>query len=94
MGDLATHLTAFTGDCEPDRVVRLLDGQSASSWQRAAYLLDAGGAANTAEAVMKRRPPGDLVHVTVGDGHGDLAATRYRVTDHLLAPLLANVSKA
>lgn len=92
--DLAAHLTAFVDDCEPDRVVRLLDGQSASSWQRAAYLLDAGGATKTAEAVMNRRLPGKLIHVTLGDGHSDLAASRYRVTDHLLAPLLASVSKA
>lgn len=92
--DLAAHLTILAADCDPGRVVELLDGQTASAWQRAAHILDLGGADQTATIVIEQRPAGELVHVTLGDRDRDSVTTRFRVTDHLLAPLVAQVGKA
>jgi hypothetical protein len=54
--DLISHLEELAGDCDPDRLIRLLQQQSGSSWQRAAYLLARGGRRQAATEVL-RRPP-------------------------------------
>ena len=92
--DLVAHLDRFVGDCHPDRIAELLEGQTASSWQRAAYLLDTGSNEPAAAALMERRPTARLVHVTLGDGDRGAHSARYGIVDRLVAPLLDVVGKA
>ena len=92
--DLAAHANGLTGDCDADRVTELLQGQSGNSWQRAAYLLHAGGAEQSATAVLSRRPARKLSHVTIGEGDDGVYEAQFGITDRLLAPLLAQVGKA
>ena len=92
--DLAAHMNALATDCDADRVTALLQGQSGNSWQRAAYLLHAGGAEQSAAAVLSGRPAGKLAHVTMGDGDEGVYNAPFGVTDRLLAPVLAQVGKA
>lgn len=65
--DIAVHLSELADDCETGQLVRLLKGQSASAWQRAAYLLDLGSNADAADDVLHLRPKTRLSHVTTGD---------------------------
>jgi AbiEi antitoxin C-terminal domain len=84
--DLAAHIVDLAGDCEVDRVVNLLEGQRPTAWQRAAYLLDIGGAHDSANSVIERRGPASLSHVTLGSGpEGDHSA-RFNLTDRVVAP--------
>jgi len=92
--DLAAHASGLTGDCDVDRVRDLLDGQSGSSWQRAAYLLHAGGAEESAIEVLSGRPKGKLSHVTMGESDEGVYVAQFGVTDRLFAPLLAQAGKA
>jgi AbiEi antitoxin C-terminal domain len=93
--DLAAHFETFAHDCEPTRVVELIDGQTASAWQRASYLLHTGGNDAGAEHVAGHKSrDARLVHARLGAGAGGVHVARYGVTDTVLAPLLAQVGKA
>jgi AbiEi antitoxin C-terminal domain len=100
--DLVAHLDQFTNDCDADTVCALLDGKTASAWQRAAYLLDVGGNRAAATVVFDSRPHSQLTgqlnrpltHVTLGDGLEGVHVSRFGITDRLVAPLVAQVGKA
>jgi hypothetical protein len=84
--DLAAHITDLAGDCQADRLVALLEGQQPTAWQRAAYLLDIGGAHDSANAVMDRRGAAPLSHVTLGHGQAGDYSSRFNLTDRVVAP--------
>jgi AbiEi antitoxin C-terminal domain len=85
--DLAAHIVDLAADCQADRLLALLDAQRSTAWQRAAYLLNIGGANETANAVMEQRGSAPLSHVTLGSGpEGDYSA-RFNLTDRVVAPL-------
>jgi AbiEi antitoxin C-terminal domain len=92
--DLAAQLGDLVADCETTQVIGLLENQSGSAWQRAAYILDVGGAVESASEVFQRRPQSRRAHVMLGNGRGGAHSAEFGVTDHLLAPLLAQVGKA
>ena len=92
--DLVAHLPVLTADCDPDRVIALIQGQSMSTWQRTAYLLQAGGRASSADEVFAKRPAGKLAHVIMGEGDAGAHDARFAVLDRLVAPLLAQTGKA
>ena len=93
--DLAAHIQDLAGDCEPQRVVELVNRQSASAWQRAAYLLHAGDNNDAAAAVAGAQPTDQRrTHARLGEGDSGTFDSTYGVTDNLLAPLLATVGKA
>lgn len=92
--DLAVHLNDLADDCETEQLVRLLHGQSASAWQRAAYLLDLGGNVEAADDVLRQRPQSRLSHVTIGSGEVGTRSKKFGITDRLIAPLIAAAGKA
>ena len=92
--DLVAHLSDLANDCEPSRLVELLEDQSTSAWQRAGYLLQCGGAIQHASEILARRPHERMVHVALGDGPDGEYSSQFGVTDRLVAPLLARVGKA
>jgi hypothetical protein len=92
--DLVGHLEELTGDCDPDRLIRLLRRQSGSAWQRAAYLLARGGQRQSAMDVFRHRPSSTLPKVQFGVGDQSLWDGEFNVADHLIAPLQAALGKA
>ena len=92
--DFAVHLNDLTDDCETEQLVKLLKGQSASAWQRAAYLLDLGGNVDAADHVLQQRPHTRLSHVTIGNGEVGTRSKKFGITDRLVAPLVAAAGKA
>jgi hypothetical protein len=93
--DLAVHLDGLAGDCDPGRLVKLLAGQSSSTWQRAAYLLYLGHQPGGAEAVLAGRPPGSMPNALfAGPGPAKVWSPQFNVTDRLVAPLVDLVGKA
>ncbi len=92
--DLVAHLEDLATDCDVDRLAQLLANQSASAWQRTAYLLDAAGANDPAREILRARPTARLVQVSLGRGHGGRHSTEFGVTDYVVAPLLAQAGKA
>lgn len=93
--DLITHLDQLAGDCDPARLVGLLGGQSASAWQRAAYVLARGGRRDAARAVLEQRPPGGAPKVQFGSSTGpSVWDGEFGVADHIVAPLQAVAGKA
>ena len=92
--DLVAHLADLATDCDTDKLSELLTNQSASAWQRAAYLLHTGGAADPAREILGARPSTRLVQVSLGRGHGGRHSTEFGVTDYLVAPLLDQAGKA
>jgi hypothetical protein len=92
--DLAAHVIDLAADCEADRVVALLEGQPPTAWQRAAYLLDIGGAYESAVTVMERRGSAPLSHVTLGQGPAGDHSARFNLTDRVVAPWLRLGGKA
>ena len=91
--DLVAHLGNLADDCEPDRLRALLADQSASAWQRAAYLLHIGGSTQHARDVLAARPFGRLVHASLGSRPRGEHSREFGVTDHLVAPLLSRIGK-
>ena len=102
--DLVAHLDALAADCDERRLVTLLGGQSASTWQRAAYLLQAGGQEQRGLEVLEQRPPRPMPTVRFegakrraggadGDSDGGLWVPQYRLVDRLIAPLQGLVGK-
>jgi hypothetical protein len=93
-GDLAVHLGELVDDCEPERLSQLLQNQSSSAWQRAAYILDLGGNPEAADLVLSGRPLARLSHVTIGTGDVGTHSKKFGITDRLVAPLVHGAGKA
>ena len=97
--DLVAHLQQLAEDCDDVRLARLLSQQTASSWQRAAYLLHAGGHPPRGIALLERRPPGPMPKVylsqskTVPEDGGGMWVPQYHLVDRLVAPLQGLVGK-
>lgn len=77
----------------------LIEGQSSSAWQRAAYLLDAAGQPERGAALFERRPAGAMPKVRFSDGAGrsstgSVWVPSYKLQDRLTAPLRAVLGKA
>lgn len=92
--DLIGQLDALTADCDLQRLADLLVPQSASAWQRAAYLLDRGGRRDDALALLEQRPNDRMPVVSFGDGPTTVWSTAFRVNDRLIAPLQEQLGKA
>jgi hypothetical protein len=84
--DLAAHIVDLARDCQADRLLALLEGQQSTAWQRAAYLLDIGGAHDVAQVVMDRRGSARLSHVSLGAGPDGDYSSRFNLTDRVVAP--------
>lgn len=93
--DLVSHLEEFAGDCDPQRLDTLLRKQSASAWQRAAYLLSRGGRDEAALEVLQHHPsPASLPKVQFGVGQHTTWDGEFSIADHIIAPLQADLGKA
>ena len=93
--DLVEHLPLFAADVDVDRAVMILKKQSASSWQRAAYLLNCGGRSDAAIEVLADRPPREMPTVAFGEeADRGVYVPRFRIVDRLIAPLQGVVGKA
>ncbi|MGH3442893.1 MAG: type IV toxin-antitoxin system AbiEi family antitoxin [Nitriliruptorales bacterium] len=98
--DLLVHLDQVVADCDDDRLARLLLDQTSSAWQRAAYLMHAGGQPPRGIALIDRKPAGSMPKVRFEhpDVERDEARTlwvpQYHVVDRLIAPLRGLVGKA
>ncbi|MBI4613875.1 MAG: hypothetical protein HY720_09720 [Planctomycetes bacterium] len=92
--DLVGQLDLLLADCDLERLAELLAGQSASAWQRAAYLLDRGGQRDAGLALLTRRPNERMPAVSLGEGSDAVWSSDYRVNDRLVAPLQQLLGKA
>lgn len=93
-GDLISRLDVLAADCDPERIITLLDGQSSSAWQRAAYLLDCGDSSEAARHVLDHRPLRRLTAAPLGDGPEVVWSGEFGVNDRLVAPLQRLLGKA
>ena len=93
-GDLVSQLDQLGRDCDPARVIDLLDGQSASAWQRAGYLLDRAGHPEKAAQVMNARPSRNMPVVQLSTGANSVWSSQFQLEDHLVAPLQQTLGKA
>ena len=94
-----TSRRRLVDDCDDNRLATLLEGQSSSAWQRAAYLLDAAGQPDRGAALFERRPAGATPKVRFSDragrsSTGAVWVPRYKLQDQLIAPLQAVLGKA
>ena len=98
--DLVAHLDALVVDVDDGRLVSLLAGQSGSTWQRAAYLLHAGGQPQRGLDVLVRRPPGAMPIARFARPQADPPAgggvwvPEYRLMDELIGPTQQLIGKA
>ena len=92
--DLVPHLEQLAADCDIDRLVTLLSGQSSSAWQRASYVLDTGGRRDAAVDVLGRRPMETMSNVQFGTGPTSVWVPAYRLADRLIKPRQSLVGKA
>lgn len=96
--DFVEHLSLFAADVDIDRATLILRKQSASSWQRAAYLLHCGGQPQAAMDLLANRPPREMPTVIFGEEVDreapSLFAPQFRIVDRLIAPLQGLVGKA
>jgi len=92
--DLVAHLEELAADAAVPRLEELLERQSASAWQRAAYLLHAGRRTDEAMAVLEERPRPVMPTVQFGNGPEAVWAPEFRIVDRLIAPLLRGLGKA
>lgn len=99
--DLVAHLTQVVEDCDDGRLAALLSNQSASTWQRAAYLLHAAGQPARGIQLIeqhstKSMPKARFEHpdVSPADEQKSLWVPQYHVLDRLIAPLQGLVGKA
>ncbi|MGH3275493.1 MAG: type IV toxin-antitoxin system AbiEi family antitoxin, partial [Streptosporangiaceae bacterium] len=96
--DLVAHLDTLVADVDDGRLVSLLDGQSASTWQRAAYLIHAGGHPQRGLDVLDRRPPRGMpiARFTRSQARADggLWVPEYRLMDQLISPTQQLIGKA
>lgn len=96
--DLVEHLSVFAADVDVERAAMILRQQTASSWQRAAYLLHCGGQPQAATELLDQRPAGDMPTVVFGEVAHDhtpsVFTSQFRMVDRLIAPLQGLVGKA
>lgn len=92
--DLVAHLDDLAGDIDLDRLKDLLQGQSASAWQRAAYLLHCGHRTDEASALLEGRPKRSMPKVQFGKGGQAVWSPEFQVVDRLIAPLQSTLGKA
>lgn len=92
--DLIGQLDVLAAECDLARLAELLQGQSASAWQRAAYLLDRGGRSDHGLALLARRPTRNMPAVPLGAGPRVVWSKAFRVNDRLIAPLQQILGKA
>ena len=92
--DLVARLDVLVADCDLQRLTDFLFLQSASAWQRAAYLLDLGGRRDDALALLDRRPNDRMPVVSFGNGPTTAWSATFRVNDRLVAPLQQQLGKA
>lgn len=92
--DLVGQLEMLAADCDLTRVAALLADQSASAWQRAAYLLDRGGRHDDAATLLASRPSGSIPSAQLGEGPEAIWSNKFHVNDHIVAPLQLQLGKA
>ncbi|MBI4728401.1 MAG: hypothetical protein HY775_02730 [Acidobacteria bacterium] len=92
--DLVPHLDDVAADTSVRRLEDLLEGQSASAWQRAAYLLHSGHRTDEGRTMLERRPRAALPTVQLGKGPDAVWVREFRVVDRLIAPLQSALGKA
>ena len=92
--DLVSQLGALADDCDMARVAALLADQSASAWQRAAYLLDRGGRHDDAATLLADRSSGSMPAAHLGEGPEAVWSNKFHVNDHIVAPLQLQLGKA
>ncbi len=100
--DFVAHLTKIVDDCDDDRLIALLTGQSTSTWQRTAYLLHAGGRPPRGIQLFDRRPPRPIPKTSFerrgldrrAEDAPALWVPQYSIVDRLIAPLQGLVGKA
>lgn len=98
--DLVAHLDALVADVDDGRLVTLLAGRSGSTWQRAAYLLHAGGQPQRGFDVLARRPPAAMPIARFARSEanapaaGGLWIPEYRLVDELIGPTQQRIGKA
>ena len=92
--DVVAHLDDLAGDVDLDRLQDLLQRQSASAWQRAAYLLHCGHRMDEANALLEARPKRSMPKVQFGKGAQAVWSPEFQVVDRLIAPLQSTLSKA
>lgn len=96
--DLVAHLARLVEDIDDSRLVQLLEGSSAAAWQRAAYLLHAGGAPDRGGALLdvaafERLPVTTFVAGPATNDEG-LWFPQYGLLDRLIHPTQALLGKA
>ncbi len=96
--DLIAHLVSLVDDCDDDRLVSLLGGQPTAAWQRAAYLVHAGGSPERGVSLLgrcsnKATPKTRFAHPAIHTTDPVWVA-EYNLIDALIAPLQAVIGKA
>jgi len=98
--DLVAHLEQLVGDCDDDKLASLLAAQTASAWQRTAYLLHSGGEPARGVALLERKPTARTPKVSfehpeiTRDDRRNVWVPQYHVVDRLVLPLQKLVGKA
>jgi hypothetical protein len=92
--DLVPHLDDVVGDVSVSLLQGLLEGQSTSAWQRAAYLLHSGHRTDEGRAVLEGRPKAAMPTVQIGKGPDAVWVSEFRIVDRLIAPLQSALGKA
>lgn len=92
--DLVPHLDDVAADANISRLEELLEGQSASAWQRAAYLLHSGHRTHEGRTLLERRPKAAMPTVQLGKGPDAVWVREFRIVDRLVAPLQSALGKA
>jgi hypothetical protein len=93
--DLIPQLDLLVADCDIDRLMELLKTQSASAWQRAAYIFDRAGKREQALEILAHRPRTTAMpKVEFGKGTESHWSMEFQINDHLIAPLQQKLGKA
>ena len=96
--DLVAHLSRLVEDTDDARLTQLLGGSSAAAWQRAGYLLHAGGSPERARSLLddapfKRWPVTTLAVGPTSSGDG-LWVPEFGLVDRVVHPIQAQLGKA
>lgn len=95
--DLVAHLPVLVGDCDDTNLCALLEGKASAAWQRAAYIVHAGGSLERGMQVLARRPDESMSKARFNVGGIDLEgvwSADFQVLDTVIAPLQAVTRKA
>jgi hypothetical protein len=92
--DLVAHLGQLVSDCGTEGLAKLLDGQSSSAWQRAAYMLHCGEHHGAAADILRRRPSPRMAKAQFGASGPGLWVPEFGLVDHVIAPLQRVSGKA